>query len=88
MEQGTFTLFLFFLVSFAMISASPIPKHDRLERRYNGMATWFYPKVGACGDTNSKADYIVAMNHAQVRNPFFFSEGNMIVSLQILIPSF
>jgi hypothetical protein len=28
------------------------------------------------------------MNHAQVRNPFFFSEGNMIVSLQILIPSF
>ncbi|PLW08011.1 hypothetical protein PCANC_24857 [Puccinia coronata f. sp. avenae] len=48
-----------------MISASPIPKHDRLERRYNGMATWFYPKVGACGDTNSKADHIVAMNHAQ-----------------------
>jgi hypothetical protein len=37
-----------------------------LERRYSGKGTWFIPDTGACGDVNSKSDYIVAMNYAQV----------------------
>lgn len=41
-------------------------KH-RLERRFNGEATWFTPDTGACGDTNSEADYIVAVNSAQYK---------------------
>lgn len=36
--------------------------------RYNGRATWFIPDTGACGDVNSKSDYIVAMNYAQYNN--------------------
>ncbi|KAA1094623.1 hypothetical protein PGT21_026961 [Puccinia graminis f. sp. tritici] len=38
---------------------------NHLVRRYSGKATWFTPDTGACGDTNSASDLIVAMNHAQ-----------------------
>jgi hypothetical protein len=67
MAQVTVTLLLFILTSSATVFGSPIPSTShRLERRFSGKATWFKPNIGACGDTNSKSDYIVAMNEEQV----------------------
>ncbi|OAV95889.1 hypothetical protein PTTG_07174 [Puccinia triticina 1-1 BBBD Race 1] len=66
MAQVAVTYLLFILVSSATILGLPLPStSNRFERRYSGTATWFYPNVGACGDTNSRSDYIVAMNHEQ-----------------------
>ncbi|KAA1068584.1 hypothetical protein PGT21_020203 [Puccinia graminis f. sp. tritici] len=66
MTQVTGTFLLFILISSATILGSPIPStSNRLERRFSGKATWFKPNIGACGDTNSKSDYIVAMNEEQ-----------------------
>ncbi|KAI7961017.1 hypothetical protein MJO28_001506 [Puccinia striiformis f. sp. tritici] len=45
-----------------------IKETKSLARRYSGKGTWFIPDTGACGDTNSKSDYIVAMNYAQYNN--------------------
>ncbi|KAA1098294.1 hypothetical protein PGT21_032872 [Puccinia graminis f. sp. tritici] len=55
-----------------MVLSKPVqagPKEtSSLERRYSGKGTWFIPDTGACGDVNSKSDYIVAMNYAQYKN--------------------
>ncbi|KAH9450920.1 hypothetical protein Pst134EA_017531 [Puccinia striiformis f. sp. tritici] len=69
MTLGTLTMLLFILFPATVVLGSPLPStFHRLERRYNGKATWFYPNIGACGDTNSKFDYIIAMNHVQYGN--------------------
>ncbi|PLW24172.1 hypothetical protein PCANC_04241 [Puccinia coronata f. sp. avenae] len=58
--------FLVILLSFSNCIGNPISeRRNTLERRYSGKATWFIPDTGACGDTNSESDYIVAMNQPQ-----------------------
>ncbi|KAH9820832.1 Non-catalytic module family EXPN [Melampsora americana] len=32
---------------------------------FQGSATWFYPDTGACGESNTVDDFIVAMNYPQ-----------------------
>ncbi|MBW0540924.1 hypothetical protein O181_080639 [Austropuccinia psidii MF-1] len=58
-----------FIISFVfplnIIAAPPSALSKPLARRYSGKATWFTPDTGACGDTNSESDYIVAMNYKQ-----------------------
>ncbi|PLW34210.1 hypothetical protein PCASD_15019 [Puccinia coronata f. sp. avenae] len=72
MAHSLFLLaFLAFFMSHALLTVSRpyATKEARaLERRYSGKGTWFIPDTGACGDVNSKSDYIVAMNYAQYQN--------------------
>ncbi|WAR54466.1 hypothetical protein PtB15_4B83 [Puccinia triticina] len=60
------SLFVVLLVSVASSLATPLStRKSHLERRFSGKATYFAPGTGACGDTNSQSDFIVAMNQAQ-----------------------
>ncbi|EFP93821.1 uncharacterized protein PGTG_19856 [Puccinia graminis f. sp. tritici CRL 75-36-700-3] len=61
-------IFNFFVVLLSVTSSlgAPLsPNRNHLERRFSGQATWFNPALGACGETNSESDMIVAMNQAQ-----------------------
>jgi hypothetical protein len=73
--------FLVILLSFSNCIGNPISeRRNTLERRYSGKATWFIPDTGACGDTNSESDYIVAMNQPQVSDSLiFFFVGSSII---------
>lgn len=59
-----FLYFVMLLAASCLGTPTPQEKH-RLERRFDGQATWFIPDTGACGDTNSETDYIVAVNSDQ-----------------------
>ncbi|OAV89517.1 hypothetical protein PTTG_04128 [Puccinia triticina 1-1 BBBD Race 1] len=61
-------IFSFFVVLLSITSCLGTPLStwkSHLERRFSGHATYFAPGTGACGDTNSQSDFIVAMNQAQ-----------------------
>ncbi|KNZ55386.1 uncharacterized protein VP01_2699g3 [Puccinia sorghi] len=60
-----FKIFFILLAVFGCIGFPISERRNKLDRRFSGTATWFIPDTGACGDTNSEHDYIVAMNQHQ-----------------------
>jgi hypothetical protein len=70
MAQFSFTLVLiamFFLMFSATILAAPADG-AALTKRKSGTATWFDPGLGACGRTNKRGDFIVALPAADYDN--------------------
>jgi len=65
MSPINFKIFFILLTVSGCIGAPISERRNKLERRFSGKATWFIPDTGACGDTNSEDDYIVAMNQHQ-----------------------
>ena len=49
------------IVAFATVSAAPA-EHKSLAARSNGELTWYNPGLGACGETNSDGDAVVAVS--------------------------
>ena len=70
MSPINFKIFFILLTVSGCIGAPISERRNKLERRFSGKATWFIPDTGACGDTNSEDDYIVAMNQHQVSDRF------------------
>ncbi|WAQ85623.1 hypothetical protein PtA15_6A251 [Puccinia triticina] len=48
----------------------PIPKPEQASSAglFHGVATWFRPNLGACGEISSEKDYMIAMNSAQYKS--------------------
>lgn len=56
----------------ALTGGSPVELSSKIRKSthsshssFEGRATWFYPNTGACGESDSVNDYIVAMNYPQ-----------------------
>lgn len=59
----------FKLVAFAAIAAQLVAGTAVVERdaevTHTGRVTFFHPGLGACGETNTDSDFIVALGHAE-----------------------
>lgn len=60
----TFAAVLSVLGSASMVAAAPAPLEARAET-FTGKATYYAVGLGACGNTNSDSEMVVALNSAQ-----------------------
>ncbi|KJZ77124.1 hypothetical protein HIM_03445 [Hirsutella minnesotensis 3608] len=51
-------------IAMAFTTAMAAPAQSAIEARSTGAVTYYYPGLGACGETNSEGDHIVAISAA------------------------